>query len=117
MLTLLISLLFSALALGLAAGVFKNIRLQGDFATLLMVAAGYQVLNFLLEKLLVGLIGLATLGLGFIFLFATHLVAAALLLRLTAGFSRGFEIKGFPAAFGAAVFLAIASEIAARISL
>lgn len=105
----------AALALLLADKIFSGVRLDGDFATALGVAAGYSILQFFLGWFFFGLLGIATLGLGFIFTFATQLVAAAIVLKLTSALSTRFKIVGFFPAIGTAILLALAGELSSRI--
>lgn len=116
MLSIIIAWILSAAALLLADRLFEGVELKGDFATALLVAAGYSVLSFLLGWFIFGLLGIATLGLGFIFHFITQLIVAAILLRLTSALSRRFTIKSFGPALGTAILLALAGEIAFFIS-
>jgi putative membrane protein len=99
----------------LAAKLFDGVRLAGDFADALWVAACFSILSFLLSWLLFGLLGIATLGIGFIFHFITQLVAAALIVRLTSTLSSRFSVTGFVPALGTAVLLALAVELSHRI--
>jgi uncharacterized membrane protein YvlD (DUF360 family) len=113
----LVSWALAAVALLLADRLFSGVRLEGDFATALAVAAGFSVLQFLLGWFLFGLLGIATLGIGFLFHFVTQLVSAALVLKLTSALSRRFTIDGFFPALGTAMLLAIAGEIGSRLFL
>ncbi len=112
---LLLSWALAAGALMLASRVFRGVTLRGDFADALWVAATFSILSFLLSWLLFGVLGVATLGLGFVFHFLTQLVTAAIVLRLTSWFSSRFELEGFVPALGTAFFLAVAGEIGARV--
>ena len=117
MLAFVVSWVLAAAALLLADRLFKGVRLDGDFATALGVAAGFSVLQFLLGWLLFGLLGIATLGIGFVFHFVTRLVTAALILKLTSSLSRSFHIAGFFPALATAMLLALSGEISARLPL
>jgi len=117
MLQLLVSWFFSAGALLLADKLFANFELKGDFATALWVAACYSVLSFFLGWLIFGLLGIATLGLGFIFHFITGLVSAAIVLLITSALSSRLTIRGFVAALGCAFLLALAGELSHRLTL
>ena len=115
MLAFIIAWALAAAALLLADRLIAGVRLEGDFVTSLGVAAGFSVLQFLFGWFFFGLLGIATLGLGFIFHFATQLVSAAIVLKLTSGLSRRFKIVGFFPALGTALLLALAGEISSRI--
>ena len=113
---ILIQWLFAAIALLLAAKLFNNVHLGGDFAYALSVAAGYGILSVVLEQILVLFLQIATLGLGFIFLSLTRLVAAAILLKITARFSSRFSIEGFWTAIGTAFLMSLGADLAMRIA-
>ena len=115
MLSLAVSWLFAALALLLADRILSGVRLRGDLGSALMISLAFGVLNFTLGSLLVGFLGIATLGLGFLFVAATRLVAAALCLKVASGMSRRFQIDGFPSALATALLLALAGELAERL--
>jgi len=115
MIALLVSWMLCALALLLSARLFSGVRLQGDFADALWIAAGYSLISFLLGWLIFGLLGVVTLGLGFVFRFITQLVTAAIVLKLTSALSSRFDIVGFIPALATAVMLAIASAVAQQV--
>lgn len=116
MIHLLVSWLLSAIALLLASRVFDAVKLKGDLGDALWVAAVFAVLSFFLHWFFFVLLGIATLGLGFVFYFVTRLLAAALVLKVTSALSSRFDISGFAPAIGTAIFMALASEVAERIS-
>lgn len=115
MISLLVSWALSAAALFLASRAFQGVQLKGDFLDALWIAAVYAILSFFLSWFIFGVLGVVTLGLGFIFHFVTQLVTAALVLKVTASLSSRFDITGFLPAIGTAIFLALASEAASRI--
>lgn len=115
MLHWLLSWALAAGAIFLSAKIFDRVRLAGDFADALWVAAIFSVLSFLLSWLIFGLLGLATLGLGFFFHFATQLVTAAIVVKLTSALSSRFTVTGFMPALGTALLLAVAAELAHRL--
>ncbi len=115
MLSLAVSWLFAAFALLLADRLLTGVQLRGDLGSALVVSFAFGVLNFTLGSLLVGFLGVATLGLGFVFVAATRLVAAALCLKVASGLSRRFQIEGFGSALATALLLAVAGELAERL--
>lgn len=117
MIALTVSWVFSAAALFFSSRIFTGVRLKGDFADALWIAAVYAILSFFLSWLIFGVLGVVTLGLGFIYQFITQLVTAALVLKVTGALSSRFQIEGFLPALGTAIFLALASEAAHRILL
>lgn len=116
MLSLLVSWFFAALALWLSSKLFRSVRLEGDFADALWVAALFSILSFLLDWLIFGFLTIASLGLALLFRFVTQLLCAAIVLKITSALSSRFDIRGFLPAVGTAVLLAIASEIAHRVA-
>lgn len=116
MLHLIISWLLSAVALLIAGRAFDGVKLKGDLGDALWVSAIFAVLSFFLHWFFFVLLGIATLGLGFVFHFVTRLLAAAIVLKITSALSSRIDIDGFAPAVGTAIFLAIASEVAVRIS-
>ncbi len=115
MFSLAVSWLFAALALLLADRLFNGVQLKGDIKSAFLVSFVFGVLNMTLGMLLVGFLGVATLGLGFIFVALTRLVAAALCLKMASGMSKRFSIKGFGPALATALLLALAGELAERL--
>ncbi|HSC88216.1 MAG TPA: phage holin family protein [Polyangiaceae bacterium] len=110
-----VSWIFAAGALLLSDRLFAGFELKGGFLTALWVAACYAVLAFLFGWLIFGLLGIATLGLGFVFHFLTQLITAALVLRITSALSSHLSIGGFFPALCAALMLALASELSFRV--
>jgi putative membrane protein len=115
MIALLVSWVACALALFLSAKIFSGVRLKGDFGDALWIAAVYSIISFFLGWLIFGLLGVVTLGLGFVFFFITQLVTAAIVLKVTSALSSRFDIVGFVPALGTAIMLAIASAFAQRL--
>ncbi len=114
MISLLVSWVLSAAALFFAARLFDGVRLKGDFGDAMWIAAIYALFSFFFSQLIFGILGVVTLGVGFMFHFVTSLVTAAIVLKITGALSSRFDIRGFLPALGTAVFLAIAREVAER---
>jgi putative membrane protein len=104
------SLLFSWLILS-AAVWFTAMILPGFHvrspASALVVAAVFGVLNFFLGWILFGLLGLMTLGLGFLLAFLTRLVVNAILLKLTDAMTDHLTIDSFKWALGGALLMSV----------
>ena len=83
--------------------------------TAVWVAALFALLSFVLHWIFFVLLGVVTLGLGFVFQFITRLVAAALVVKVTGALSSRFDVRGFMPAVGTALLLALGAEISARI--
>jgi len=115
MLAWLVSWALAAGAVLLASKIFDGVKLVGDYADALWVAAIFSLLSYLLHWLIFVVLGVATLGLGFVFHFITQLITAAIVVRLTSAFSSRFTVTGFIPALGTAVLLALAGEIAHRV--
>lgn len=115
MVSILLSWLAIALALLLADRLFDGVQLRGDLGVALLVALGFSVLNFIFHWVFFVLLGLATLGIGFLFYFATQLVSTAIVLKLTSALSRRFVVRGFGAALGTAVLVTLAGALVERL--
>jgi putative membrane protein len=71
------------------------------------VAAVFGLLNWALGWLIYGVLGIATLGLGFLFAFITRTITNAILLKVTDKVSNSLEIKGFGQAVAGALLISI----------
>lgn len=76
-----------------------------------LVAALLSILHVLVGKILFVLIGVGTLGLGFLLGFITRWVVTALLLSLVDSLLESFEIKSFRTALIGAVLFTLFSEL------
>lgn len=95
------SWLFHSVALWLTAQVLPGFSVRGFWGAI-KVAAVFGILNVLLGWLIYVALGIASLGLGFVFAFVTRTIVNAVLLKITDSFSSSLEIKGFgPAVLGA----------------
>ncbi len=89
-------------ALWATSRVLPGFELRGGFTGALAVGAIYGLLNLLLGWLLYVVIGVATLGIGFLIGFATRFVVTTILLVVTDAVSERLEIAGWrTAALGA----------------
>lgn len=102
---MLLSWLILAAAVWIAAVVLPGMKVRGG-ASVLLVAAIFGVLNFFLGWLLFVVIGIGTLGLGFLLAFLTRLVVDAVLLKLIDGLTTRLSIRGFGTALLAALIMA-----------
>lgn len=102
---ILLSWLILAAAVWIAAAVLPGMRLKGVGNTLI-VAALFGILNFFLGWLLFTVIGLGTLGLGFLLAFITRWIVDALILKLTDAFTDRLTVNGFGTAMLAALIIA-----------
>lgn len=103
LLHLLISWLVLSLVMLVTAALLPGFRIRG-IGGALVVAAVFGVLNVAIGWLLFVVIGIGTLGIGFLLAFLTRLFVDAILLKVVDGLSKSLEIDGFGWAFaGAAV--------------
>ena len=104
------------MAIWLTASIMPGMTIK-SFWGAVKVSAVFGVLNWAVGKLLFVMIGLGTLGLGFLFAFLTRWVVNALLLKFTDALSDSLEVKNFKVALvAAAIFgvLATAGEYVVR---
>lgn len=94
----------------LSLGVFAAAKLipgvqVPDFWDAVIVAGVFGVLNFFLGWLFFVVLGIATLGIGFLLFFITRLFVNAILLKLTASLTNRITINGFGNALLAALVI------------
>ncbi len=88
-----------------------DFRVSGGFGSALVVAALFGVISALAGWLVYGLLGLLTLGVGFLLGFLTRIVTSALLLMLTAQLTTRLSVGGFGTAMLAALVIGAVSGI------
>lgn len=91
---LLLSWLILTIAFWLTAMVLPGFHVK-SFGSAIVVAAIFGVLNVLIGWLLFGVIGIATLGIGFLLAFLTRWVVNAILLKLTDAITDRLTIDSF----------------------
>ena len=101
---ILIAWLILAFAVWLTAMLLPGIEM-GGIADAIIVAAVFGVLNWLLGWLLFGILGVVTLGLGFLLAFITRWIVCAILLMATAKVTNRIKVKGFGAALLGALIM------------
>ncbi len=90
-----------SLAMWLTANFLPGFSVRGFWGAI-KVAALFGILNFLIGWFIYVVLGIASLGLGFLFAFVTRTLVNAILLKLTDAISDSLEIRGFiPAIVGA----------------
>jgi putative membrane protein len=95
------SWLFHAVAIWLTAGFLPGFSVKGFWGAI-KVAAVFGILNFLIGWLIYAILGVASLGLGFVFAIVTRTIVNTILLKLTDELSDSLEINGLaPAVLGA----------------
>ena len=75
------------------------------------VAMVFGLLNYFLGTLLYAVLGVATLGIGFVFGFATHVFVIAILLKLTDTLLDSLKIDGFGNAVIGGLILATVTRL------
>ncbi|MFW5925992.1 MAG: phage holin family protein [Myxococcota bacterium] len=104
MVELLLSWLILSVAVWLTATILPGVHVR-SFGAAVFVAALFGVLNFVLGWLLFTVIGIATLGLGFLLAFLTRWVVNTLVLKLTDLLTRQLTIETWGMAFVAALLM------------
>ncbi len=106
MIELLVSWLVLSLLIWAVAAVLPGFEVNG-FKGALVTGALFGTLNWALGWFLFAVIGVGTLGLGFLLAFLTHLVVNALLLKLTDAITRSFYVRGFGHALAGAMLISL----------
>lgn len=115
MISLLLVWLFTAGGVVLAAQIIPGVKVR-SFGAALAVAAVFGILNALLGWLLFIVLGIATLGIGFLLGFLTTWSVNTIVLRLTDALVEGFTIPTWGKTALTALLLAIAGSVARAIA-
>ena len=107
---ILIAWLSCALGLWVASRVLAGVRLA-SFADALWAGALLGVLQWALFKFVFVMLGVFTLGLGFLFAFITRWVASALVILFASRLSARLEVRGFFNAVITAFIVAAAGSV------
>jgi putative membrane protein len=107
---LLLQWLILSLAFWLTAKVVPgfHVRSLGDA---IVVAAVFGIVNFLLGTLLYYVLGIVTLGIGFLLSLLTHWIVNAILLKVTDGLTRRLEVRSFGTALLAALVMSVLGKL------
>jgi putative membrane protein len=108
---ILITWLVLSLAVWITSLILPGFRVRG-FKGAILVAMVFGILNWMLGYLLFVIIGIGTLGLGFLLAFLTRWLVDAILLRLTAAMTSSLSIKSFGWAMAAALVMAMVGTFA-----
>lgn len=103
---LLIAWLILAFAFWLTAKMMPGIKVSGAWGAL-WTALIFATLNFFLGWIMFAVIGIGTLGLGFLFGFITHWIINAILLRFTDVLTSKFQVASWSSAFLAALIISL----------
>lgn len=101
---MLISWLVLSVSVWVTAAILPGFRVNG-FAGALKTAALFGVLNWLLGRFIFVVLGIATLGIGFLLAFLTRWLVMALLLKFVDALSSNFKIDGFGTAIVGALLM------------
>lgn len=108
--SLILSWLILTLAVWVTAMLLPGFHVKG-FTSAIIVAAIFGVLNVLIGWLLFGLIGIATLGLGFLLAFITRWIVNAILLTLTDKLTDHLTMDGFKTALFGALLISLVGTV------
>jgi uncharacterized membrane protein YvlD (DUF360 family) len=100
----------AALGLWVASKTLRGVQL-GSAGDALWAGALLALLNWLLHWLVFVVLGIATLGIGFLLFFITTWVASAIIIQLTAALSSRLRVEGFVNAVITALFVAGAGVV------
>lgn len=106
----LLSWLVLAVGVWLASTLLPGVKLRGRLDAV-VVAAIFGLLNWAIGWLLFGLIGVATLGLGFLLAFVTRWVVDTLILLLTDALTDRLKVQGLKWAAAAALIMSAVGTI------
>ena len=108
--SILLSWLTATLGLWLAANMLDGVRLA-SFVDAIWAGALLGVLQAVLTGPLFVLLGIGTLGIGFLLWFLTRWIAAALVILLAAALSRRLDVDGFLPALITAFIVAVTGSV------
>jgi putative membrane protein len=111
MIGLLVSWLVLSVVMLLTAAILPGFRIRG-FGGAIIVAALFGLLNVLIGWLLFVVIGIGTLGLGFLLAFVTRWIVDAILLKAVDGLSKSLQIDSFGWALAGAAIIAALGVLA-----
>ena len=110
---LLLTWLVLSIAVWLTAAILPGFRVKGFWGAI-KAAAVFGTLNFLLGWLFFVVLGIATLGIGFILAFITHWIVMAVILKLSDKVSSSIEIDGFGTALIGALLMTVLDALVER---
>jgi putative membrane protein len=103
---LLLSWLTLALGFWITSMLVPGFKVR-DFPSALVVSAVFGVLHFAIGWFLFGVIGVATLFIGFIFAFVTRWIVTAIVLKITDALTESLEIASFKTALVGSAVLSV----------
>lgn len=108
---ILLSWLVLTFSFVVASKLIDGFQLKGGLGNQLTVAAVFAILHVLLGRLLFVLIGIGTLGVGFVLAFLTRLVVSAIVLKMTDSVTDKLKVKSFGTAFVAALVMSVTAAV------
>lgn len=111
MLDILVSWLILSGAFYLTAEVLPGFELKGGARGALLVAALFGIVNWLIGWLLFVIIGVASLGIGFLLAFLTRWLVNAILLKLVDTMSDKLNIRSFGTALVGALIISLIGTV------
>ena len=101
---MLLAWLVLSISVWVTAGILPGFRVNG-FGGAIRAAAIFGILNWLLGQFIFVVLGIATLGIGFLLAFLTRWFVMALLLKFADALSSSFKIKNFGTAIVGALLI------------
>lgn len=111
MINILISWLILSGAFFLTAELLPGFEVKGGARGALLVAALFGVINWLIGWLLFVIIGIASLGIGFLLAFLTRWLVNAILLKVVDAVSDTLNIKSFGTALAGALIISLVGTV------
>lgn len=112
---LVISWVSAAVAVFVTASFLSGFHVRNGFKGALLVAAVLGLLNALFGQLLFHVIGLGTLGLGYLMRPITRWLVMTVMLVVTDKVSKTLKIDGFGIAVIGAIAITVVSEVVGRV--
>jgi putative membrane protein len=106
MLDILLSWLIMSAAFWITAQVLPGFEVRG-FKGAVVVAAVFGIINWLVGWLLFAIIGVVSLGIGFLLAFLTRWLVNAILLKVTDSVSSSLNVRSFGTALWAALLISL----------
>jgi len=110
---LLLTWLILAIAVWLTAAILPGFKVNGFWGAI-KAAAVFGTLNWLLGWLVFVVLGVATLGIGFLLAFITRWIVMAIILSLSDKISDSIKIKNFSTALIGALLMTVLGSLVER---
>lgn len=110
--SILVTWLALTLAMWAAARLLPSMEIRGGVGSHLLVSAGFGLLMFFTGWLFHLILGVASLGLLFLFSFIARVIVGAIVLKLTDAFTNRLRVDGIGTALIAALIIAVVGSVA-----